>query len=95
MVDLPTGAWTTVNGSSYDNPLGGTPSRFCRPSVLQLIQVTRPHMIDLDLTPIVKRAYVLSNEGRHDDADALFAEFSEWFVEGSDADQGVLLCPSL
>ena len=52
-------------------------------------------MIELDLSPIMQRAQLLSNEGRHDDADALFAEFSEWFVEGSDADSGVLLCPVL
>ena len=52
-------------------------------------------MIELDLSPIFKRAQLLSNEGRYEDADALFAEFSEWFVEGSDADSAVLLCPSL
>jgi len=52
-------------------------------------------MIDLDLSPIVKQAQLLANEGRYEDADALFAEFSEWLIEGSDADQGVLLCPSL
>ena len=52
-------------------------------------------MIDLDLSPIVRRALALSEDGRPEDADALFAEFSEWLVEGSDADSGVLLCPSL
>lgn len=52
-------------------------------------------MIDLDLSPIMKQAQLLVSQGRYEDADAIFAEFSEWFVEGSDADQGVLLCPSL
>ena len=52
-------------------------------------------MIDLDLSPILKQAQLLSSQGRYEDADALFAEFSEWFVEGSDADSAVLLCPSL
>lgn len=50
-------------------------------------------MINLDLSPIVQRAELLSEQGRHDDADALFAEFSEWFVDGSDADQTVLTLP--
>lgn len=92
MVASPIGAKRIVNGTSCDNQLGGTPSRFCRPSVLQFIQVNRPPMIDLDLSPIVRRALALSEEGRPDDADALFAEFSEWLCE---QDEPVLLCPSL
>ena len=37
----------------------------------------------------------LEQQERYDDCDALFAEFSEWFVTGSDADNTVILCPSL
>ena len=36
----------------------------------------------------------LEQQERYDDCDALFAEFSEWFVSGSDADNTVLLCPA-
>ena len=35
----------------------------------------------------------LEQQERYDDCDALFAEFSEWFVTGSDADNTVLLVP--
>lgn len=35
----------------------------------------------------------LEQQERYDDCDALFAEFSEWFVSGSDADETVLLVP--
>ena len=48
-------------------------------------------MIDLDLTSIVRRALAMSEEGRPEDADALFAEYSEWLC---DQDEPVLLCPS-
>ena len=39
------------------------------------------------------RVHELEQQERYDDCDALFAEFSEWFVSGSDADNTVLLVP--
>jgi len=52
-------------------------------------------MIDLTDTcrSILARAQELEAAERFDDADALFAEFSEWFVQGSDADQTVISLP--
>lgn len=50
-------------------------------------------MINLDLSPIIQRAQLLSKQERYDDADALFAEYSEWFIDGSDADQTVITLP--
>ena len=44
---------------------------------------------------IIARATDLEAAERYDDADALFAEFSEWFVMGSDADQTVIALPLL
>ena len=86
MVGSPTGL-SSVMSSPWSDPV---------PQSAIISKNTQPTpMIDLDLSPIVHRAQALANEGRYEDADALFAEFSEWFVQGSDADQGVLLCPSL
>ncbi len=39
------------------------------------------------------RVHELEQQERYDDCDSLFAEFSEWFVTGSDADNTVLLAP--
>ena len=53
----------------------------------------------IDLTDIVndiaERAQVHFKHERYAEADALFAEFSEWFVTGSDADHTVLSLPRL
>lgn len=50
-----------------------------------------------DLTDIVnsvsEKCFALEQQQRWDDCDALFAEFSEWFVTGSDADDTVLSLP--
>ncbi len=39
------------------------------------------------------RCQELEAQERYDDCDALFAEFGEWFITGSDADNTVLLAP--
>lgn len=53
--------------------------------------------MQIDLTDLINsvstRAQQLEAQERYDDADALFAEFSEWFVTGSDADQTVITLP--
>lgn len=47
------------------------------------------------LQSIIDRAQQLEAQERYDDADALFAEFSEWFVTGSDADQTIITLSAL
>lgn len=51
----------------------------------------------IDLTDIVnsisEKCFELEAQERYDDCEALFAEFSEWFVTGSDADNIVLSLP--
>ena len=53
----------------------------------------------IDLTDLLRdtiaRAQALEADGMFGEADALFAEFSEWFVTGSDADQTVIALPLL
>ena len=64
--------------------------------MIQLTQVTQPTMLDItpQLTWIRSRVADLEAQERYEDCDALFAEFSEWFVTGSDADNTVLLAPA-
>ncbi len=52
-------------------------------------------MLDINDQLIWLRSRVadLEAQERYDDCDALFAEFCEWFVTGSDADNTVLLAP--
>ena len=52
-------------------------------------------MLDIHQQLIWLRSRVaeLEQQERYDDCDALFAEFCEWFVTGSDADDTVLLVP--
>ena len=52
-------------------------------------------MLDIydQLTWLRSRIADLEQQERYDDCDALFAEFGEWFVSGSDADNTVLLVP--
>ncbi len=47
------------------------------------------------LTWLRTRCLELEAQERYDDCDALFAEFGEWFVSGSDADDTVLLAPTV
>ena len=53
----------------------------------------------IDLTDIVnsvsKRCFDLEEQERYADCEAIFAEFSEWFVTGSDADHTVISLPYL
>jgi hypothetical protein len=53
-------------------------------------------MLDIQEQLIWLRSRVaeLEQQERYDDCDALFAEFCEWFVSGSDADNTVLLAPA-
>ena len=53
-------------------------------------------MLDINDQLIWLRSRVadLEAQERYDDCDALFAEFCEWFVTGSDADNTVLLAPA-
>ena len=53
-------------------------------------------MLDINSQLIWLRSRVadLEQQERYDDCDALFSEFSEWFVTGSDADNTVLLAPA-
>jgi len=71
-------------------------SKLSAPSVLQLIQATQPTMLNIttQLDWLRNRVHELEQQERYDDCDALFAEFSEWFVTGSDADNTVILVPS-
>ena len=54
-------------------------------------------MRTIDLTDIVNtisdQCFKLERQERYDDCDAIFAEFSEWFVTGSDADHTVISLP--
>ena len=54
-------------------------------------------MRTIDLSDIVntisEQCFKLEREERYADCDALFSEFSEWFVTGSDADHTVLSLP--
>ena len=52
-------------------------------------------MLDINDQLIWLRSRIadLEQQERYDDCDALFAEFGEWFVSGSDADNTVLLVP--
>ena len=54
-------------------------------------------MRTIDLTDIVntisEKCFELEQQERYNDCDALFSEFSEWFVTGSDADHTVLSLP--
>ena len=56
-------------------------------------------MRTIDLTDLVnsvsERCFKLEAEERYDDCSAIFAEFSEWFVTGSDADHTVISLPLL
>jgi len=54
-------------------------------------------MLDIQQQLIWLRSRVaeLEAQERYDDCDALFAEFCEWFVTGSDADNTVLLAPTV
>ena len=54
-------------------------------------------MLDINsqLTWIRTRVAELEAQERYDDCDALFAEFGEWFVTGSDADNTVLVAPTV
>lgn len=56
-------------------------------------------MRTIDLTDLVnsisERCFKLEAQERFNDCDALFSEFSEWFVTGSDADHQVISLPYL
>ena len=64
--------------------------------MIQLTQVTQPTMLDINtqLDWLRYRVADLEAQERYDDCDALFAEFSEWFISGSDADNTVLVAPT-
>ena len=53
----------------------------------------------IDLTDLVnnisERCFKLEAQERYADCEAIFAEFSEWFVTGSDADHEVISLPYL
>ena len=53
-------------------------------------------MLDINEQLIWLRSRIadLEEQERYDDCDALFSEFCEWFVTGSDEDLSILVTPS-